>query len=295
MILSMTGIGRSRHEDDQIRAAVEIRAVNNKFLKLNLRLPDTLNGREAAVDRIVRKYLERGTVTINVQLTLQKQTSPYIIDRETLTEYVREAQAASEKLHLQPPSQLSEFLALPGVIVNRAASLDDEGEAEWQAFEPALVEALEQLQNFRRTEGEAMSKALVGHCEEIAATVKKIESRSPGVVESYRNRLKDRINEWLSEQGVQIEIPDILREVSIFSERCDISEEITRLQSHIDQFHEFLNEKKSTGRKLDFLCQEMFRETNTIASKANDVEISHNTVGMKACVEKMREIVQNIE
>ena len=295
MILSMTGIGRSRHEDDQIRAAVEIRAVNNKFLKLNLRLPDTLNGRESAVDRIVRQYLERGTVTINVQLTLQKQVSPYVIDREILAEYLKEAQAASEKLHLQPPSQLSEFLELPGVVVNRAASLDDEGEIEWQAFEPALIEALEQLQSFRRAEGEAMCKALLEHCGELEVTVKKIEARSPGVVENYRNRLKNRINEWLSEQGVQIEVPDILREVSIFSERCDITEEITRLYSHINQFREFLDEKNSTGRKLDFLCQEMFREINTIASKANDVEISHNTVAMKAAVEKMREIVQNIE
>ncbi len=291
----MTGIGRSRHEDDQIRAAVEIRAVNNKFLKLNLRLPDTLNGRESAVDRIVRQYLERGTVTINVQLTLQKQVSPYVIDREVLAEYLKEAQAVSEKLHLQPPSQLSEFLELPGVVVNRAASLDDEGEIEWQAFEPALIEALEQLQSFRRAEGEAMRQALLEHCEDLEVAVKKIEARSPGVVESYRNRLKNRINEWLSEQGVQIEVPDILREVSIFSERCDISEEITRLYSHIAQFREFLDEKHSTGRKLDFLCQEMFREINTIASKANDVEISHNTVAMKAAVEKMREIVQNIE
>lgn len=295
MIYSMTGIGRSRHEDDQIRAAVEIRAVNNKFLKLNLRLPDTLNGREVAIDRLVRKYLERGTVSINVQLTLQKQVSPYAIDEETLSEYVREAQTISGKLHLEPPSQIVDFLKLPGVIVDRSNSLDDEGEAEWQVFEKALIGALDQLQTFRQTEGDAMSKALDKYCKEIAATVGKIESRSPVVVDNYRTRLKDRINEWLTGHDVQIELNDILREVSIFSDRCDITEEITRLNSHVDQFHEFLNENSSPGRKLDFLCQEMFRETNTIGSKANDIEISHDVVAMKATIEKMREIVQNIE
>ena len=295
MIYSMTGIGRASYEDDQIRAAVEIRAVNNKFLKLNLRLPATLNGREVDVDRLVRKYLERGTVTINVQLTLQKQASPYAINQEILSEYVRDAQAISEKLHLEPPSQIIDFLKLPGVISERAESDENQGEAEWIAFEQALTEALEQLQTFRQTEGGAMAQALEKYCKQISATVDKIESRSPAVVDNYRTRLKDRINEWLSGHGMQIEVNDILREVSVFSDRCDITEEITRLNSHVNQFQDFLTEKSSPGRKLDFLCQEMFRETNTIGSKANDIEISHDVVAMKATVEKMREIVQNIE
>ncbi len=295
MILSMTGIGRARHQDDQIQATVEVRAVNNKFLKLNLRLPDALNGCESKIDRVVREYLGRGTISIHGQLTWVKQVSPYVIDEATLSQYIEQSRHAAKVFHLQPPDRLAEFLSMPGVIADQSASLDDEGDAEWAVFSVALSNALEQLQEFRQTEGQAMSEALAGYCDEIEVDVKAVQDRSPLVVESYRNRLKDRVNDWLSSQGVQIETNDILREICIFSDRCDITEEITRLGSHIGQFREFLKEKNPAGRKLDFLCQEMFRETNTIGSKANDIEISHRVVDMKATIEKIREIVQNIE
>lgn len=295
MILSMTGIGRSRHQDDQIQATVEIRAVNNKYLKLNLRLPDALTGRESTIDRIVREYLERGTLTIHAQLTWVRQISPFAFNEDVIGQYVLQARALAAKLDLQPPSQLSDFLGLPGTVADQSASLDDEGEAEWLVFEPALRAALEHLQVFRKTEGSAMSDVLSAHCQELTEAVGQIQTRSPLVVENYRSKLKERVNEWLQGQGVQIENSDILREVSIFSDRCDINEELTRLDSHLNQFRSFLQEKNSPGRKLDFLCQEMFRETNTIGSKANDIEISHRVVAMKATVEKIREIVQNIE
>ncbi len=295
MILSMTGIGRSRHQDDQIQATVEVRAVNNKYLKLNLRLPDALNGKESEIDRLVRNYLERGTISINVQLTWVRQVSPYVIDEATLNQYVQQARQAAERIHIQPPERLSDYFSLPGVIADQSASLDDEGEEEWAVFQVALKSALKQLNVFRTTEGQAMSDALSRYCDEVAASVTAVQERSPLVVDSYRKRVKDRVNEWLSDQGVQIETNDILREICIFSDRCDITEEITRLQSHVSQFRDFLQEKNSAGRKLDFLCQEMFRETNTIGSKANDIEISHRVVDMKATIEKIREIVQNIE
>ncbi|MFN3159374.1 MAG: YicC/YloC family endoribonuclease [Rubinisphaera brasiliensis] len=295
MILSMTGIGRSRHQDEQIQATVEIRAVNNKYLKLNLRLPDALSGREPQIDRIVRQYLERGTLTVNCQLTWVQKISPFAIDERVLEQYLRQAQATAERLHLRPPEDLRDFLHLPGVVADQSASLDDEGEAEWLIFEPALRNALESLQTFRRTEGDSMEAVLTEHCREISEAVDAIQARSPVVVDNYRQKLKDRVNDWLTQQGVSIEDHDILREVCIFSDRSDINEEITRLHSHLDQFRAFLSDKGSPGRKLDFLCQEMFRETNTIGSKANDIEISHRVVSMKATIEKIREIVQNIE
>lgn len=295
MILSMTGIGRSRHQDEQIQATVEVRAVNNKYLKLNLRIPDALNGRESQIDRIVREYLERGTLTIHGQLTWVRQISPYTIDEAIVGQYLQQARALCQKLDLQLPHDISIFLQMPGAVADQSASLDDGGAAEWQVFEPALRNALEQLQVFRQTEGDAMAQVLTAHCQELSDSVSQIQIRSPQVVENYRNKLVERVNEWLTGQGIQIEINDILREVCIFSDRCDINEEITRLQSHLDQFRAFLMEKASPGRKLDFLCQEMFRETNTIGSKANDIVISHRVVSMKATVEKIREIVQNIE
>lgn len=291
----MTGIGRSRHQDDQIQATVEVRAVNNKFLKLNLRLPDALNGRETRIDRLVREYLERGTLSIQGQLTWVKQLSPYTIDETVLAQYLNQTKKICERLHLHPPLDLRDFLTLPGVVADQSASLDDEGEAEWTVFEPALRGALEHLQTFRRAEGESMALVLRDYCRELLDAVSAVQARSPAVLENYRHKLKDRVNEWLSSQGVSMESGDILREVCLFSDRCDINEEITRLKSHLEQFQCFLDEKHSPGRKLDFLCQEMFRETNTIGSKANDIEISHKVVAMKANIEKIRELVQNIE
>lgn len=291
----MTGIGRSRHQDDQIQATVEVRAVNNKYLKLNLRLPDALNGRETQIDRIVREYLERGTLTIHGQLTWVQQLSPYTIDETVLGQYLKQAQQLCSRHHLQPPGELRDYLLLPGVVADQSASLDDEGVAEWTVFEPALRGALEQLQTFRHAEGEAMGRALREHCQELIQAVQLVQERSPQVLDNYRDKLKDRVNDWLSNQGLEINTADILREVCIYSDRCAIDEELTRLRSHLDQFQAFLEEKSSPGRKLDFLCQEMFRETNTIGSKANDIEISHRVVAMKASIEKIRELVQNIE
>lgn len=203
MILSMTGIGRSRHQDEQIQATVEIRAVNNKYLKLNLRLPDALSGREPQIDRIVRQYLERGTLTVNCQLTWVQKISPFAIDERVLEQYLRQAQATAERLHLRPPEDLRDFLHLPGVVADQSASLDDEGEAEWLIFEPALRNALESLQTFRRTEGDSMEAVLTEHCREISEAVDAIQARSPVVVDNYRQKLKDRVNDWLTQQGVR--------------------------------------------------------------------------------------------
>ncbi|MCA8989119.1 MAG: hypothetical protein KDA78_15845 [Planctomycetaceae bacterium] len=207
----MTGIGRARHQDDQIQATVEVRAVNNKFLKLNLRLPDALNGRESEIDRLVRNYLERGTISIHTQLTWVQQVSPYEINEDTLGQYIGQARNFANKFHLEPPDRLSDFLNLPGVVGDQTASLDDDGDAEWKVFEVALKEALENLHGFRQTEGHAMQLALQSHCEEISRSVKEIQERSPQVLDNYRTKLKDRVNEWLSEQGVQVETNDILR------------------------------------------------------------------------------------
>ncbi len=129
----------------------------------------------------------------------------------------------------------------------------------------------------------------------IAEQLDRVEERAPQVVRDYRDQIKKRVEKLLDGTEAKIEDADLIREVSIFSERCDINEEITRLRSHLEQFDVFLNEKTSQGRKLEFLSQEMFRETNTIGSKANNVEIAHCVVEMKAAIEKMREILQNVE
>jgi uncharacterized protein (TIGR00255 family) len=132
-------------------------------------------------------------------------------------------------------------------------------------------------------------------CDAIEAGMEHVSLRAPGVVAEFRNKVKDRVQSLLGESGVRVQDADLIREVSLFADRCDITEEITRLRCHIGQFRSQLAAEQSPGRKLDFLCQEMFREVNTIGSKGNDVTIAHLVVDLKAHVERMREIVQNIE
>ena len=140
-----------------------------------------------------------------------------------------------------------------------------------------------------------MRQDLVQQCELIAAQLETVAERAPTVIVQYRDKLKDRVTQLLRDTGVSVTDADLIREVSLFADRCDINEEITRMRSHLDQFSECLNQKESAGRKLEFLCQEMFREVNTIGSKSNNVDIAHAVVEMKGCIERLREIVQNVE
>ena len=175
---------------------------------------------------------------------------------------------------------------------------DDESadtQADWSIIRGVLREAIEKLQVFRAADGRLMEQDLRDNCEIIAEQLDRIARIAPEVVRDHRDRLHEKVAELLVEAGVGVDSADLIREVSIFAERCDINEEITRLRSHLDQFQTFLTAETSQGRKLEFLSQEMFREVNTIGSKANNVAIAHMVVEMKAAVEKMREILQNVE
>lgn len=175
---------------------------------------------------------------------------------------------------------------------NSAASVDVE--AEWPVIRQALDTALERLGAMREQEGRAMESDLKVNCQAIVAALDQIEKRAPLVGDSYRDRLTERVRKLLSEQGVTVEPADLIREVSIFADRADISEETVRLRSHLDQFAASLAEE-GAGRKLEFVVQEMFRETNTIGSKANDVEISRQVIEVKTAIERIREMIQNVE
>ncbi|MGH7202036.1 MAG: endoribonuclease YicC domain-containing protein, partial [Planctomycetaceae bacterium] len=163
------------------------------------------------------------------------------------------------------------------------------------AIQGTLTEALLKLDAFRRAEGASMGQELRALCGVAAGQIEAIARRAPQVVIDYRDRLQERVRDLLSTLEASVGSADLIREVSIFAERCDITEELTRMRSHLGQFESFLDADASQGRKLDFLSQEMFREVNTIGAKANDVEIAHAVVEMKAAVEKIREILQNVE
>jgi len=183
---------------------------------------------------------------------------------------------------------------LPGVVDERSAR-EVRAEEDWPRIEQLLGRAMDRVSEMRRQEGEAMAKDLAANCDAIRGQLEKVELKAPTVAESYRTRLTERLNVWLRDHDITVEAADVVREVGIFADRCDISEEIVRLRSHLDQFGEILGQSESAGRKLEFITQEMFRETNTIGSKANDAEIAQHVIEVKACIERMREMIQNVE
>jgi uncharacterized protein (TIGR00255 family) len=189
---------------------------------------------------------------------------------------------------------MAQILALPGVVLE-PGSLGFQLHDDWPIIEGVLEQALQGLQAMRQEEGKAMAQELLANRDAIGGHLERIRKRIPHVAGTFRDRLYERVRSTLAELDVKIDRSDLIKDVSIFAERSDIAEEVVRLASHLEQFQEIMNDPESPGRKLEFLTQEMFREANTIGSKASDVEISREVVEIKGTLEKIREMVQNIE
>lgn len=292
----MTGYGEARYQSDALTVAIELRAVNNRYLKVSVRAAEPYNLLEPEFEKVIRRTVRRGTVQVHLRCDRQYAPQDFRINPTALRSYIEQVRALSDQLQLGARSELllSQVLGLPGVAPEPGnAPLALEG--EWPVIERVLEEALGKLQAMRREEGRAMGLELLQHRNAIAGELELIRRRSPDVVAAYRDRLHERVHNLLNELDIQIDRSDLIKEVAIFAERSDIAEEAMRLGSHLDQFQEIMQEKESPGRKLEFLTQEMFREANTIGSKAGDVEISRHVVEIKGTLEKIRELVQNVE
>ena len=292
----MTGYGEARYESDALNLAIELRALNNRYLKVSVRAAEPYNLLEPEFEKVVRRTVRRGTVQIHLRVQRQYAPQDFQINATALRSYVNQIRGMAQDLGARDrgDSLLGQVLALPGVVPepgNAAFSLEE----EWPLLEKVLEQALGRLQAMRQEEGQAMAQELLQLRDHIASHLAQIRAKAPGVAESYRDRLLDRVRNLLTDLDVKIDRSDLIKEVSIFAERSDIAEEVVRLASHLDQFQDIMNEAESTGRKLEFLTQEMFREANTIGSKAGDVEISRHVVEIKGTLEKIRELVQNIE
>lgn len=293
MLLSMTGHGDAAGENERISVAVEVRSVNNRHLKVTVRCPDAFASLESQVERVVRQRISRGTLNIQIRVRPLDERRAAQIDRAAVRQYWTQLLSLAEELSVAPPSEVTPLLALPGIIEDDYEKSVDTG--DWPLIEQVLEQSLASLDTFRRTEGESMATELASLSTTIQSELDAVSQRAPLVVVDYRERLKSRVNDLLQTAGVQVDDKDLIREVSLFADRCDITEEITRLRSHLQQYASLLDGSEASGRRLEFLGQEMFREINTIGSKANDIEIAHRVVEMKAAIEKMREIIQNIE
>ena len=290
----MTGFGDARGQNERIVVSIEIRTVNSRYLKVLAKYPDVYASLESKIEKVVRETVSRGTVTVSVRVNRIGGGQQYRLDADVLANYWRQLKEIAEQLDAPAASDVAQLLALPEAITE--AGLDSiDAEADWPLIREVLQESLKKLKTFRLEEGRSMQDDLQLNGRIIGGQLSKIETAGPGVVENYRDRLHDRVRELLQGSEASVDANDLIREVSIFAERCDINEEITRLRCHLEQFEVFMGEQTSQGRKLEFLSQEMFREVNTIGSKANNVEIAHSVVDMKAAVEKIREILQNVE
>ena len=296
MLQSMTGFGEARSQQDGLAVAVEIRTVNNRFFKLTVRTSEGYGSLEPLVERSVRDAVHRGTVQVAVRVDRKRSPDDYRINVEVLDRYRRQLGELSRAWNAEKTGgpSIEALLALPGVVDDASGSAVD-ATADWPLIEQTVRAAIENLGRMRAEEGRAMAADLATNCQTVAANLDRIERRAPRVVEEYRGRLFDRLNRTLAELDVVLDPAEIIKEVSLFADRSDISEEIIRLRSHLEQFHATVELPESTGRKLDFLTQEMFRETNTIGAKANDVEIARHVIEIKTAVERIREMIQNIE
>lgn len=289
----MTGYGESVSQNEQAYCRVEIRSVNNRHFKLTLKCPEGFQQFETEFERLLRETISRGTIYLTVRIDRVSDLAGPRLNDELLKSYWRQLHKLSHELSAPTP-ELTQLLELPGVLNDDsfdAAVI----ESIWPVVEQAVRAATNHLQEFRRKEGEATAGELRQLFESIEKELEQVARIAPQVVRDYHEKLVQRTRELLAGTEVAIEPQDVLREVALFADRCDIHEEITRLKSHINQFVSLMEKGTSPGRKLDFLCQEMFREANTIGSKANHISLSHSAVEMKSSIERIREIVQNVE
>ncbi len=290
----MTGFGSGVGANASVRIQAEIRSVNNRYLKLNSRLPDSYSAFESEIETLIRKRISRGTISVTVNRIEQHAHGAVTLDRGAIADYVSQWNAVRDTIPALPPLSPEALLQLPGVV-NEQQIASDRDRGEWELLERALVEALDHFHAFRTHEGGSMTLDLRANLQILRDESARISEFAVDNTRHYRDRILDRVRELLAAAGVDLQPDDVIREVSLFADRCDINEELVRLQSHLVQFENFLDAPQSEGKRLDFLSQEMNREVNTIGSKANNVGIAHCVVNMKASVEKIREILQNVE
>lgn len=282
----MTGHGAAISQSDLVQVLAEVRSVNNRFLKVTVS-GDVNAENQAKLEAMVRDRIQRGSVNARVQIQFVGAVSQYQINMSQVLAYTE--QLSEAKLS----EAMGSILLLPGVVSEVIE--DTRMQSAWPTVETAMCQALNKFVDMRAQEGKAMLDDLLVNCDLISQRSAEIRAIAPTVIDSYSKRITERINRMLQEHHVSVTTSDLIREVGVFAERVDISEELVRLDSHTDQFRAIATGSGSDGRKLEFLTQELLRETNTIGSKANDAKIANHVVEMKAAIEKIREMIQNIE
>ena len=293
MIVSMTGFGDATRECDGTHYAVEIRSLNNRFFKSVIKLPENVSGLEPELESMLREALGRGSITYILKMRSDSAEAAYHINTQALKAYLQQLQEV-KGLDRLVQIDLAALVQLPGVCQEPRDETDEIARHGDVVRELSRI-AIEKLDAMRRKEGQALFADLMKHVNVITSSLKKIETRAPFVIDDYHKRLSQRVNQLMAKAELQVSQTDLIKEVAVFAERADISEEIQRLTTHLDAFEQSCRTGEHSGRKLDFIAQEMLREANTIASKANDAEIAKHIVEIKGAIDRLKEQVQNVE
>ena len=292
MIKSMTGFGRCEVAENMRKFTVEMKAVNHRYLDVNIKMPKSLNFFESAIRSELKNYISRGKVDVFITYEdLSENTSAVRYNRELAAEYLKYLRQMSEDFGLDCDIRVSTLSKYPEVFTMEEAGLDEE--ELWKELKKAVTGAAEMFVASRITEGEHLRDDLIGKLDHMITLVDFIAERSPKIVAEYRSRIEDKVRELLADNTV--DEGRLLTEVTIFADKVCVDEELVRLKSHIETTRAALIEGGSIGRKLDFIAQEMNREANTTLSKSNELEISNCAIELKTEIEKVREQIQNIE
>lgn len=289
----MTGCGDAVGHDGPTTCRVEVRVVNNRFLKFALRTRDGHAALESSIEAAVRARLRRGTVQVTLEIDGPLAAARRRLDLGQLAAYLDDWERFCAQRDLPMPRAVDGLLTLPGILVEQWPAADAL-ESLWPLVSATLARALDGVDAMRRREGTAMAADLAAGCDEIRGLAAGIAARSGELIEEHRQRLHERVSRALAGLGVTLGEADVAREVALLADRSDIAEELVRLDSHLRQFRRLLDDD-SPGRQLDFLAQELAREANTIGSKSADVGVAHAVVEIKTRVERLRELVQNLE
>jgi uncharacterized protein (TIGR00255 family) len=293
MLISMTGFGRAEFQDGDYSYKAEVRSVNNRFIEVNTRLPKAFVDLEHPLKKLVKSHCSRGSINVTITLSNTNDSSGEWEIKSNLplaTQYVNALKEIQSTLGLNGEVSIDSVIGLRDVIKVEPITIDP-------AKESLLLDiagsALTELQKMREEEGENLQKDLSERIDSIEKHAAEIGKRQPEVIQEYKARLKEKIK--LLNDGIDVDESRLAQETAILADRCDITEEITRLCSHLKQFRKLFKTEEPTGRKLEFITQEINREVNTMGSKSSDTEMSNLVIEMKSTLEKIREQLQNIE
>lgn len=293
MLTSMTGFGSAGGNVEGVEFSVEIRSVNNRYLKVAHRLPDGLQTLESDIEARIRRAVHRGTVSVAVRMKVPDDQAVYRVNQAALNSYLLQLREAELEANPQLRVDLAAVLQLPGVCV--PPPIEELAEKTSAGLIDLVGTALENLQTMRRREGQTVLDDLQQQAGTIGTLLASIASRTDEVVKLYHDRLAQRVEELAAQAKLTLDSETLAREVAIFAERSDIAEELSRLRAHLAEFNKLLDAAEPVGRKLDFMAQEMLREANTIASKASDADIARQVVDIKTAIDRIKEQAANVE